>query len=144
MQNGYAESHQMQESIWSGAMAAAGNSFSQQTRAHPSPPPLRPPEPPKPKPNLDVSLEYEHHLPTPLLARCAVAPFPPTLYDRLPNCFLKPPFNLLMCRSMSNLVMLVHTGVPPAPCAPRGHLPLQLLTQLPPVFATAIHGANPW
>lgn len=62
MQNGYAESHQMQESIWSGAVAAAGNSFSQQTRAHPSPPPLRPPEPPKPKPNLDVSLTPHTHL----------------------------------------------------------------------------------
>ncbi|KAK9861601.1 hypothetical protein WJX84_010622 [Apatococcus fuscideae] len=55
MQNGYAEPHQMQESIWSGAVAAAGNSFSHQhqPRAHPSPPPVRPPEPPKSRPNLD-------------------------------------------------------------------------------------------
>ncbi len=62
MQNGYAEpqqahTHQTQDSIWSGAVAAASNSFSSQSRAHPSPspPPMRPAEPSKPKPDLDVS-----------------------------------------------------------------------------------------
>lgn len=70
MQNGYAEPHQMQDSIWSGAMAAASGSFSNQSRAkpppHPTPPPMRPAEPTQQKPDLDVSRSKPLGSPLPL------------------------------------------------------------------------------